>query len=872
MWLLITLASGIIGWTSLLHNFNQEKKRIEEDALIHTAALSRSYAARLNRTFEGLDQIILHVKYEWELSGGKLQLETVKEKGLFPQSSLFFAAIVDPAGRVSTSTAPGGKGTVVEERPYFFVQKNATSDSLYIDAPTTGKVIHRKVMQLSRRLANADGSFAGVALVSVSLEYFTIYYDEAALGGKGFLGIVGNDGITRTTRTGALVNDPNSEVLLATPRVKGQSGSMLMEGNEWFRDGRSRYVGWSFLDNYPMTAMVGMDQESIMSRYWAERAASIRKAILTTTIVAALTLVVMMLSMRLLWRKRHLEKLQATYRMATEGGNEGFFIIRPVRNKNHSIIDFRIVDSNNRGAELLRYRHEDLIGATVSTFYHGADRDCIIRLLSDIMEQRFYEGEVEAPANGPIMARWLYLKIICTEEDLAIAVRDISDSKAHVEELERRSNEDALTGLPNRHWVQTFLPQAVKQAEANDGMLALLFIDLDGFKTINDTMGHQIGDELLQNAARRLKVAVRPQDHVVRLGGDEFVVVLENLSRKADAAHVAERVIYAFKDSFRLSQGAHSVGTSIGISVFPSDGTDADTLLKNADIAMYSVKSSGKGSYRFYDQRFYETLRIRSEKEAELRHAIEHDQFTVYYQPRVNIITGTVASMEALVRWVHPARGVIEPLDFIPLAEETGVIVRLGEMVIDKVCAQLALWAKSREDLVLMPVSINVSPRQFNESDIAQTFATALQRHNIDPRLVEIELTESSMLGCGENITHMLESIHQMGIKLLVDDFGTGYSSLSQLQQMDFDVLKVDRAFTSEIEKSDHGNVFFSAIITMAHALGMRVVAEGVENERQIRILKSLHCDEIQGFYISKPLPPAATQPILPKWFFPSTA
>jgi EAL domain-containing protein (putative c-di-GMP-specific phosphodiesterase class I) len=312
------------------------------------------------------------------------------------------------------------------------------------------------------------------------------------------------------------------------------------------------------------------------------------------------------------------------------------------------------------------------------------------------------------------------------------------------------------------------------------------------------------------------------------------------------------------------------VGTSIGISVFPSDGTDSETLLENADFALYSVKTSGKGNYRFYDEKFYEALRARLEQEAELRHAIEHDEFVMYYQPRVDISTGTTSSMEALVRWIHPTRGLVEPLAFIPLAEETGLILDLGELVIDKVCAQLAQWAKKTQELV--PVSVNVSSRQFNEVDIAKILSVSLARHHIDARLVEVEVTESSMMGDNAGVASALTTIRRMGIKLLVDDFGTGYSSLSQLQRLDFDMLKVDRAFTAEIGKTERGNVFFKAIITMAHAIGMRVVAEGVENETQIKILKSLQCDELQGFYISRPLPPSDAQPILPRWFFPSTA
>lgn len=507
---------------------------------------------------------------------------------------------------------------------------------------------------------------------------------------------------------------------------------------------------------------------------------------------------------------------------------------------------------------MIGQRREEIVGKKVTSLFQWPYLDRVLKILCRALDRGYYEEELHQPPDSPIIVRWLHLKAAHSGGDLALTLRDISDSRAHVEELERRGNEDALTGLPNRHWVQSYLPKAIERAAAGQLMLALLFIDLDGFKKINDSMGHPVGDELLRNAARRLKLAVRPHDHVVRLGGDEFVVILEQLEHKSDAAHVADRILHAFQEAFRLSQGVHSVGASIGISLYPEDGNDADTLLQNADIAMYSVKTSGKHNYRFFEPQFYDALRVRLKREAELRRAIESDQFVMYYQPRIDIATGAISSMEALVRWQHPTSGMIEPSDFILLAEETGQILELGALIIDKVCAQLAEWAKRGKPLV--PVSINVSPRQFNQGDIGQIIASALTRHKVDPALIEIELTESTMMGDDPAVRQSLQAMQGMGIKILVDDFGTGYSSLSQLQTLDFDVLKVDQAFTARIENSEQGKIFFKAIITMAHALGMRVVAEGVENSRQVAILKSLDCDEIQGFYISRPMPAEAMQ------------
>jgi diguanylate cyclase (GGDEF)-like protein/PAS domain S-box-containing protein len=563
-----------------------------------------------------------------------------------------------------------------------------------------------------------------------------------------------------------------------------------------------------------------------------------------------------------------LELTERTYRMATEGGNEGFYIIRPIRNGHGGIVDFAFIDSNQHGAEFLGQRPKDLVGKKISALYGGANLRRLMEILSRAMESGFYEDDVEVPRDSPLRIRWIHGKIVRSNGDLAVTVRDISDAKAHFHELERRSNEDALTGLPNRYWLQTYLPQAITRATVNHAELAVLFMDLDGFKAVNDALGHSAGDELLRIVARRLKVAVRPQDKVARFGGDEFVIILEHIAGQRDAAHVAERVLQAFRENFTLSRGMQSVGASIGVSLFPLDGTDADTLLRNADNAMYAVKASGKLGCRFYGRESTGALRGREELEAELRHALACNQFIMHYQPRIDLVASATCSMEALVRWMHPTKGLLGPLEFVPLAEETGLILRLGEMVIDKVSSQLRHWAQA--GLELVPVSMNVSPRQFNDADIANFLLASLATHHIDPKFIEIELTESSMISESSKISDVVSAIHKMGSKLLVDDFGTGYSSLSRLQQLDVDVLKVDRAFTCQIDRTEAAGVFFKAVITMAHALGMRVVAEGVENAQQTRILTSLSCDEIQGHYISRPLPPEQVQPFLQKWSFPS--
>lgn len=876
LWPIVSLLIAAIGWASLLDNLENERRVREEHAMRAAAAIARGYADHLARTFQVIDQILQHVRFEWTLTNGKLQLKGGGQSGLFPSSLAFNIGIVNQEGQQIANTL-GVQPENVSDRQYFLVHRNADADSFYIGAMAVGRTSGRPVVHFSRRISREDGSFAGVVRASVAPEYLTARYDQVALGSNGLVAILGNDLQVRAARIGetvyALENRALKQSAISSSAVRNlvfakQGGSMLVSGQEWFTDGRNRYLGWQQVTGYPVIAIAGLDEQEAFASFADARTDSIEHAMVSSAILAAFTLAAMGLSLRLSWRKHQMELARSAYRLATEEGREGFYICRPIRDKNEVITDFEVVDCNQTGADFYGRSREEMVGRRLSVLHERDKTDWRERLLRRFLiaaERGVFEDDIEVRLKGR-QKKWFHLKMIYSDELLSVTTSDITESKEHLFELERRGNEDPLTRLPNRYWMTAYLPGALQRASEEKSMVALLFIDLDGFKNVNDTVGHDSGDELLRNVARRLKLAVRPGDHVVRIGGDEFVVIVENMHDRISAAHIAERVLHAFKERFRLNRGVFPVGASVGISVFPEDGSDMQELLTHADAAMYAVKTSGKMGYRFFDRKYYEWVRAKIDRTAELRYALETDQLILYYQPRVDVITGATCSMEALVRWAHPTKGVLDPIDFIPLAEETGLIVQLGEVVIDKVCAQIAYWSKSGQELV--PVSINVSARQFNESNVTKVLQKAILRHGIPPGLVEIELTESSMTSDSAHIPESLEEMQRLGVTLAVDDFGTGYSSLSQLQRLDFDVLKVDRAFTADLVKTKEGTVFFTAIITMAHALGMRVVAEGVETVEQVRRLKSLHCDEVQGYLISMPLPPGETQPILPKCLF----
>ena len=860
LWPALALAAIAALWSFVLVDLEHERRDRQAELEQQVDAYTHSLVIRTSRTIGDTDRLLLLLRHNWALSGKRLSLEGTIDAGIFSEQYISTVAIVDRNGVVVTSSYPNAVGRYVGDRSYFTEQQHATEDGLYLSGPLAAQLRNREVVVFSRRLLSPDGRFGGIVLVSVYPSFFTQHYAEPILAEYGFVGLTRTDGTVLATRTGQHVHGYQKPFLLAPMPADRPVGVARLDSRRWFADGRARVVGWRPFPDHALIGIVGVDEYTAMAPFRLHREANIQAAWWNTAWLVLAGLLAGSFYVHAKWKEYQIETIRSTYRLATEEAGEGFFINRPLRDAGGVIRDFDIVDCNQHGADMFGKHPMQLIGHRLSEFYHGElFRHACARLVQ-ALETGVYDRELPVtPApDQPLKARWVHYKAVRAGGDLAVTIRDISESKAHLTELERRSNSDELTGLPNRYWIQQYLPRAIEGARAGGQRLAVLFIDLDGFKTVNDVLGHAAGDELLRTVGKRLKTAVRPRDHVVRLGGDEFVVVLEQVEGNEDVEHVAGRVLGAFRDGFHLQHSVQVLNASIGISLFPEHGDDAETLLKHADIAMYAAKTEGKGRFRFFQARFFEAIRTRLETEMELRHALEQQQFVVHYQPRVDLAAGTASSMEALVRWDRPGKGLTGPDRFIPLLEETGLIVRLGEQIIDSVCRQLAHWA--RDGTALIPVSVNVSPRQFSQSDILAQFRSAIERHGIDPGLLEIELTESSMMQEGIVESTVFRQLRELGIKLCIDDFGTGYSSLSQLQRLRFDVLKIDRAFVLRIENPE-GDTLIASMIAMAHALGMRVVAEGVESQAQMQLLKTLGCDEGQGYFFSRPVPPGERQP-----------
>jgi diguanylate cyclase (GGDEF)-like protein len=440
---------------------------------------------------------------------------------------------------------------------------------------------------------------------------------------------------------------------------------------------------------------------------------------------------------------------------------------------------------------------------------------------------------------------------------------DRADEKTEAEaRIEYLASHDGLTSLPNRETFNELLHHAIEAARRYQRRFAVLFIDLDRFKIINDSLGHEAGDILLVEIATRLRQSLRSSDIVARLGGDEFVVILEETGNNhEEVAQIARELLSVLSQPLQLSGHECHTTASIGIAMYPDDGTDVHTLTKNADMAMYLAKEDGKNDFRFFTKEVKMQSIERLMLETALRHALERNQFSLQYQPKVDLATRQITGVEALLRWAHPERGMLPPAQFIPLAEETGLIVPIGRWVLREACVQNMAW--QRRGLRPVSMAVNLSPRQFVDENLLNDIDEALAASGMSPVLLQLEVTEGMVMRNVPRAIKILDAIHNRGIRLAIDDFGTGYSSMSLMKQFPIDTIKIDRSFVRDLPDDSEDQAIAQAIISMGKALGMTVVAEGVETIGQEAFLRDHACDEMQGYLFSKPVSPAQLADLL---------
>jgi len=519
----------------------------------------------------------------------------------------------------------------------------------------------------------------------------------------------------------------------------------------------------------------------------------------------------------------------------------------------------KVVSVNRAFTEITGYAEDEVLGKDPRLLSSGRQtKEFYKNFYETLYSQDRWRGEIwNKRKNGEIFPQWSTISVLRNEKGEVthhIAVYlDITERKKEEERIQYLANYDVLTGLPNRYLLGDRLEQALNLAQRHQTKLAVMFIDIDHFKNVNDSLGHDIGDELLKTVAQRLKACLRRSDTIARQGGDEFIALLGDLNSEDEVTFVAEKMLESLRGEMQVGEHRLSVSLSIGVSVYPNDGETSVQLLRNADLAMYRAKDSGRNQFQYYEAGMNVKALQRMQLENDLRNAISKDQLMLYYQPKVKTSSGAVVGMEALLRWKHPQHGFISPAEFIPVAEESGLINEIGDWVLRQAALQQRIWQSQGYQIV--PVAVNLSVRQFTQKGLAEKFQAILREVGISPHYIELELTESLLMDMGQNSLAVMNQLSDAGFDLALDDFGTGYSSLSRLKLLPVKSLKIDQSFVRDIASDENDEAIVNATAVLAHALEMKVVAEGVETQEQLDFIRDLMCEEYQGYLFSRPVP-----------------
>lgn len=856
--LLSALALIAAIWAVILERIEFEHGEAIAGEVKRNSNLAQAFEQHIDRTLAGLDQAVGYVKREFGLHGAKLDLRKMVDDGLINPRLVNAVGIVDERG--VSLLGLGAAGRSMEDRDYFRFHRQYNSSALRIGVPVQGRVSGQLSVHITRRVSKADGSFGGVALVAVHPDYFSDFSRRVDLGPGAMTMLVGVDGIVRSRRVGNIhgFGQDLRRAVLFRELAKSDTGSFTTDGAI---DGVVRHVSYRKVPGYPLVVSVGTAADETFAQFHSrQRNYHLGASLATFFVLLFAGGVVFALSSR---RDAVKAKagIDATYRTTFDHAAVGIA---------HLTLDGRFVKVNARLCAMLRHTEAELLALScvdvIDPDDENDDRTSMRRLMAATLAAGSADAEKRClRRDGSMMSGALSIALVRDAQGkpdfVVVMVQDITARTQAQAQLLRQAEHDHLTDLPNRVLCYDRLRQALNQARRHARPVGVLFVDLDRFKDVNDTMGHASGDALLREASHRLVDAVRVDDTVARIGGDEFVVILARLSKPQDASTVAEKIRKAVSAPLRLDGQEVVISASVGISIFPGDGEDAEALVRNADAAMFRAKQVGRDNFQYYTAAMNEHAMEKLRMQNDLRRALERDEFVLHYQPKVSLGTGQITGFEALLRWNRPDHALVSPSEFVPLLEDTGLIVPVGDWVADAACAQMRRWRDA--GLHPAPVAVNVSAKQFLHHDIASVIERALQRHGLDAGMLEVEITESDAMQNPEEVGQALQRMRHLGIRVAVDDFGTGYASLGYLKRFPLDALKLDRSFVTGLPSSADDVSIARAVIGMAHSLGLKVIAEGVETQAQKDFLARHGCDEMQGYLLSRPVPTAECEKLL---------
>ena len=849
--LFVLLLLGVI-WVATLHFIDIERLHAQADARQSNLELSDAFEAQMVRNLSAIDETLKMVRYAAELNGPLTALPMLGQQGLLPSSLIFVLRIIDRNGNIVASR-PSGKASSMAGQPSFQFHQDNYSDAPFVDLVKRDAPGEDWYLNFSRRLSDVSGRFIGIVVLQVEPGYFTSGYERSRLGERGLLGLFGADGVFRAMRIGDKVSWGQT-----APTVN-QNTVPLPLLSSW--DGVRRYTNVRRLHGFALSTIVGQAEDDQMADFEQHRRSFFWQAGSVSAVLVLAATLVCLWSWQLSKTRRHNGRAQETYAAASEASMDAFFVLRSVIGADGLVSDFLIDATNSRAEKLTCMKKHELCGQMLLSLLPEWRANGIFDDLVHVtVSGGVHEQEWENRAPG-LAATWLHRQVVAVEGGIVAIVRDISERKRAQQQILHIANHDALTGLPNRSLVKDRIEQAILHAGRNGRFVSLAFIDLDGFKLVNDSLGHNAGDELLKIVSARMLECVRRNDTVGRFGGDEFVIIFSDQQEGATPVVALEKIRDALTQSIRLGTQEVHISCSIGVVLYPRDGVDPDALLMKADAAMYRAKELGRNNCQPYTQEMTVLLDQKRRLLEGLRNALANQQFHLLYQPKVDLRSGMIFGVEALIRWQHPEHGTISPLKFIPLAEESGLIVAIGEWVLETACQQNKAWQQA--GLAPITMSVNVSPRQFEEKRLIERVAHALQQSGLGPDELELEVTESLIMRDVQQSIEKMCELKAMGVVLSIDDFGTGHSSMWTLKSFPVNRLKIDKSFVNHLADNVADQGIAMAIISLGHRLNLRVIAEGVETEAQRSFLRANDCDEMQGYLFSQPVPAAEIEAML---------
>jgi diguanylate cyclase (GGDEF)-like protein len=845
-------------WAGIIMKYFESTDNDRGEAERSNRNFAMLFEENVLRSIGEIDKALLYLRRTVENRTVSTDYHSIVQPADVLSEIIVQAAIVDEKGiiRWSNARSESSPAISVADREHIKVQLKSTEDKLFISTPVIGRASGAWSVQFTRRFLKSDGSIGGVVVASMSPVHFTAFYDRIDLGSSGSISMIGGDGVVRSSGGSSLGRFALGQDLIGTNLFR----HMPAEGDATFEDtdGGTRenlLVTVRKVRGHPLWVSVSMSQGDIFKRSWHNlQLHAIAGILLTVLILAAMEQI-----LRTEAKARNkAEQLQLTL----ENMSQGIMLVTK---------DLQIPIINGRCGELLNLPREFV--------EHPPRFDQLVEFQSRMGE---FEGTASSQAPGtidPAPTNKASVQFTIYERKMpggtVIEVRnghlpdgsfvqtftDVTkrcEAEAHVARL---ASEDPLTGLPNRRVFQTTLDH-LSQAPGNasQSTFAVLFLDLDRFKVVNDTLGHRVGDQLLQEVARRLKRVLQPTDMLARLGGDEFAVVVSSFQSRTAIETLADRLTEAVGHPYEIDGHRIQSTVSIGIAVGPCDGDNADDLLMAADLALYAVKATARGSHRFYQRSMNEEINDRRQIEMDLREAIEKDQLELHYQPIIDLQRNVVTGFEALARWRHPVKGMVPPAVFIPVAEDSGLILPLGTWALTQACQRAAEWPDH------LKIAVNLSPVQFSTPNLFDVIEAILARTGLAPHRLELEITERIFMDDSEKTLSILHRLKALGVRIAMDDFGTGYSSLSYLRSFPFDKIKVDRAFVTDLAEGTEHVVIVQAVVSIACALGMTTTAEGVETPGQRDFLKALGCNEAQGYLFSAPVALEKIPEIIAEW------